>query len=140
MKKVKDAMHVSAEWRDPGASLTEIAQLMKAKDIGAVPIGEDDRLVGIVTDRDIALRAVANEIDLGTAIARDVMSREVHYCMEDEEIDEAIELMEEKQIRRLPVVNREKRLVGMLSLGDISQATSQNAAGELLRSVSAHHA
>ena len=137
--KVKDAMHKQALWREPTTALTDIAKLMKTEDIGCVPIGENDRLVGMVTDRDIAVRGVANGGDLNSKTARDVMTDDIVYCKEDEEISDAVHLMENKQLRRLPVINDEKRLVGMLSLGDVAHAASQSLTGELTKSVSAHH-
>jgi CBS domain-containing protein len=139
MMKVKEAMHQNAEWREPSTPVSEIAKLMREEDIGSVPIGENDRLVGMVTDRDIALRAVATSADIAKMTARDVMSKGVVYCKEDEEIEDAVELMEEKRLRRLPVINAKKRLVGMLSLGDVSHAAGREISGELLQSVSAHH-
>lgn len=137
--KVKEAMHRNAEWRDPSTPVSEIAKLMKKKDIGAVPIGENDRLVGMVTDRDIALRAVANGGDIASTTARDVMSKGVVWCKEDDDIKDAVQTMEKKSVRRLPVINDKKRLVGMLSLGDVSHATGRELSGSLLKSVSAHH-
>ncbi|MEO0360760.1 MAG: CBS domain-containing protein [Pseudomonadota bacterium] len=137
--KVKEAMHADAEWRAPDTSLAEIAALMRSNDIGAVPIGENDRLVGMVTDRDIALRAFADGKDPSAMTASDVMSKGVVYCTTAEEIGDAIHLMEQKQIRRLPVIDEDKRLVGMLSLGDVTHAVSQELGGELARSVSGHH-
>lgn len=139
LMKVKEAMHRDVQWRDPSTPITEIAELMRYEDIGAVPIGEDDRLVGMVTDRDIAIRAVAEDGDLSTTTAGDVMSEGVIYCAEDEDVEDAIHLMEDKQIRRLPVINHEKRLVGMLSLGDVSDVAAQSLCGELIKAVSAHH-
>lgn len=137
--KVKEAMHKDVEWRAPSTSVQELAKLMKAHDIGAIPIGENDRLVGMVTDRDIALRAAAKGSDAAKMTARDVMTRKVVFCMEDEEIEDALRLMEQKKIRRLPVINSEKRMTGILSLGDVSHAVGQSLAGELTRAVSAHH-
>lgn len=137
--KVKEAMHRNAEWRDPSTPVSEIAKLMKKEDIGAVPIGENDRLVGMVTDRDIALRAVANGGDIASTTARDVMSKGVVWCKEDDDIKDAVQTMEKKSVRRLPVINDKKRLVGMLSLGDVSHATGRELSGSLLKSVSAHH-
>lgn len=137
--KVKDAMHKTVEWREPSTSLSEIAQLMKEADIGSVPIGENDRLVGMITDRDIAIRAVAKDGNISKKTARDAMSKGIVFCKEDDDIDDAIELMEQKQLRRLPVINAKKRLVGMLSLGDVSHAAGMSESGELLQAVSAHH-
>ncbi|MEM8752471.1 MAG: CBS domain-containing protein, partial [Pseudomonadota bacterium] len=90
--KVKEAMHADAEWRAPDTSLAEIAALMRSNDIGAVPIGENDRLVGMVTDRDIALRAFADGKDPSAMTASDVMSKGVVYCTTAEEIGDAIHL------------------------------------------------
>ena len=137
--KVKQAMHKQTEWCDPATPLAEVAKMMKSHDIGCVPIGENDKLIGMVTDRDIAIRCVADGADLSKTTARDVMSKKIIYCMEDEDIEDAVHLMEEKQIRRLPVINAEKRMVGMLSLGDVSHAAGQSLSGELVKSVSAHH-
>ncbi|MEO0982576.1 MAG: CBS domain-containing protein [Pseudomonadota bacterium] len=137
--KVKSAMHQNAEWRDPSTPVCELAKLMRDQDIGAVPIGENDRLIGMVTDRDIACRAVAEESDLSSCTARDVMTSGIVYTTEDEDLDDAMELMEERQIRRLPVIDKNRRLVGMLSLGDVSTAAPLQETGELARAVSAHH-
>ncbi|MEO1240410.1 MAG: CBS domain-containing protein [Pseudomonadota bacterium] len=137
--RVKDAMHRDAQWRDPSTPVSELAALMKSEDIGAVPIGENDRLVGMVTDRDIAIKAFAEDGDVSAVTAGDVMSEGIVYCMEDEDIEDAIHLMEDKEIRRLPVINEDKRMVGILSLGDVSHAVGQSLSGELVKAVSAHH-
>lgn len=137
--QVKDAMHADALWREPTTSVTDIAKLMKKEDIGCVPIGENDRLIGMVTDRDITIRGVANGGDLTDQTARDLMTKDIIYCTENEDIADAVHLMENKQLRRLPVINDNKRLVGMLSLGDVAHAASQNLSGELTKAVSAHH-
>lgn len=137
--QVKDAMHSDALWREPTTSVTDIAKLMKKEDIGCVPIGENDRLIGMVTDRDITVRGVANGGDLTGQTARDVMTKDIVYCTENEDIADAVHLMEDKKLRRLPVINDNKRLVGMLSLGDVAHAASQNLSGELTKAVSAHH-
>ena len=138
--KVKEVMHKGVDWRAPDTPLIEIAQLMRDEDIGAVPIGENDRLVGMVTDRDIVCRAVAEEADLAMATARDVMTKGIIYCREDEDIEDVIHLMEDRQVRRLPVISKEKRLIGILTMGDLSHAVSHELAGELTRSVAGHHA
>jgi CBS domain-containing protein len=137
--KVKEAMHEGVEWRAPDTPIADIAKVMKDSDVGAVPIGENDRLVGMVTDRDIACRAVAEALDLSKTTAGDVMTRNVIYCMENEEVQDAIRIMENKQVRRLPVINDEKRMVGMLSLGDLSHAVSHDLSGELAAAVANHH-
>lgn len=137
--KVKDAMHKDANWCDPEKPISEVAKLMKDEDIGSVPIGENDRLIGMVTDRDLTIRAVAEGRDPKKTKARDIMSKGIIYCTENQNIEDAVHLMEEKKLRRLPVINDNKRLVGMLSLGDISHAAGQSLSGELLQAVSAHH-
>ena len=138
--KVRDAMHTGAEWVGPDTAVSEVARKMRDLDIGAIPVGENDRLVGMVTDRDIACRAVADGIDCSKLVTRDVMTKGVVYCLDSEDVDDAIRIMEQKQVRRLPVINEKKRLVGMLSLGDISHATSHELSGEVVAAVSAHHA
>ena len=137
--KVKDVMHRGVTWVEPGTSIREVARMMRDCDIGSVPVGENDRLVGIVTDRDIICRAVAADGDITLLTANDVMSKPIIYCGADDELDSAIRIMEKNRIRRLPVVDKDKRLTGMLALGDISEIGGQEMAGEVMRSVSAHH-
>jgi CBS domain-containing protein len=138
--QVKDAMHKGAEWVAPDTPLSEVAKKMRDLDIGALPVGENDRLIGMVTDRDIACRAFANGRDVASLTVRDVMSKGIVYCTETEDLGDAIRLMEDKKIRRLPVINDKKRMVGMLSLGDVSHAASRELSGEVIAAVSAHHA
>ena len=138
--KVKDVMHRGVTWVEPTISIREIARRMRDDDIGSVPIGENDRLVGIVTDRDIICRGVANGADCNALTARDVMSKPIIYCRADDDLELAIRIMEKNKIRRLPVIDKDKRLVGILALGDISEIVGQDAAGEVMKSVSAHHA
>ena len=138
--KVKDAMHKGAEWVEPQTPVAEVAKKMRDLDIGAIPVGENDRLVGMVTDRDITCRAVANGQSPDALTARDVMTKGIFYCRDDEELEDAMRIMEQKQVRRLPVIDNNKRMVGMLSLGDIAGAASHELAGEVMASVSAHHA
>ena len=127
---------LAPNWR---RALNDLAKLMQKDDIGAIPIGENDRLVGMVTDRDIVTRGLVNGADLSAMTAGDVMTKGIVYCMEEEDLDDAVHLMENKKIRRLPVLNAKKRMVGMLSLGDVSHAANQTLAGELAKAVSAHH-
>lgn len=138
--KIKDAMHKGAEWITPDMPVPEIARKMRDLDVGALPVGENDRLVGMVTDRDIACRGVANGKDCSKLTARDVMTKGIVFCREAEDVDDALRIMEQKKIRRLPVLNDKKRLVGMLSLGDISHSMSHELTGEVVQAVSAHHA
>jgi len=112
---------------------------MREHDIGALPVGENDRLIGMVTDRDIVCRGFANGKNADALTARDVMSEGIIFCRDDEELDDAVHIMEQKQIRRLPVINDKKRMVGILSLGDISHSSGRELSGEVLQAVSAHH-
>lgn len=137
--KVKKAMHKGAEWIAPDTPLAQAAQRMRELDVGALPVGENDRLIGMVTDRDITCRGLGNGRDIGKLTARDVMTEGIVYCRDSEELDDALRIMESKQIRRLPVLDEKKRMVGMLSLGDISHAASHELSGELVAAVSAHH-
>lgn len=137
---VKEMMHKGVEWMSPDTPIAAIAKKMQQHDIGAVPIGENDRLIGIVTDRDITMRAVARAKDCSATTARDVMSKGIVYCRDTDTVADAIATMERKQVRRLPVLDANKRMVGMLSLGDISHAASQQQCAEAIKAVSAHHA
>lgn len=138
--KVGEVMHPGVHWIEPGTPVLEVAKIMREQDIGCVPVGENDRLVGMVTDRDIVCRGIAPGRDCSTMAARDVMSSGIIYCRENEELDDAIRIMEQHEVRRLPVINDDKRMIGILSLGDISHSAARQLSGEVLQSVSAHHA
>ena len=138
--KVKDVMHRGVAWVEPQTPIAEIARKMRDEDIGAVPVGENDRLVGMVTDRDIVTRGLARVKNCLDLVAKDVMTKPIVYARADEDVEDALHIMEKNQIRRLPVINENKRLVGMLSLGDISEKAGRDLTGEVMRSVSAHHA
>jgi CBS domain-containing protein len=137
--KVKHCMHKGATWVKPDTKIRAIAQIMQSEDIGAVPVGENDRLIGMITDRDIVCRAFAKSEKPEKLTARDVMTKGITYCRENEEVEDAIRIMEAKKIRRLPVINKDKRMVGMLSIGDISHSLSHDLSGEVIRAVSGHH-
>jgi CBS domain-containing protein len=138
--KVKDAMHRGVDWVNPDTPIAEIAKLMREHDVGAIPIGENDRLVGMVTDRDIVCKGIATDgFDASRATARDVMSSGIHCCREDEDLAKAVQHMEQLKVRRLPVINGHKRMIGMLSLGDVSHAGSGDMVFTYVRSLSAHH-
>src|SRR6059058_5608968 len=137
--KVKEAMHKGVDWVSPDTPVAELARLMRGHDIGAIPIGENDRLIGIVTDRDIVCRCIAAGLDPKTASARDVMSEGIVFCLEKQELDDAARIMEMKKIRRLPVINGKKRMTGMLSLGDVFNAWPRHLSGEFMECVSTHH-
>jgi CBS domain-containing protein len=113
----------------PDESIGQAAKMMAEIDAGAIPVGENDRLVGMITDRDIAIRAIAQDRGPETKV-RDVMTPDVKYCFEDEDVDKVVRNMAEIQVRRLPVVSRDKRLVGTISLGDIAISAGTSEAGK----------
>lgn len=137
--KVKSSMHKGAQWMTPDTPLKALANTMLQQDIGAIPIGENDRLIGMVTDRDITVRAVANGKDVSTLTARDVMTKDIVWCRDSDEVTHAANIMQSKQIRRLPVIDKNKRMVGILSLGDLSHTATERTAAAVTRAVSAHH-
>jgi CBS domain-containing protein len=112
-------MHHDVKIISPDETLRDAAMAMKKLDVGVLPFGEHDKLVGMITDRDIAIRGIAKGKG-PVAKARDVTSHEVKYCFQDEDVDHVAENMAELQVRRLPVLNRDKRLVGIVSLGDLA--------------------
>ena len=125
--KVKEAMHKGVEWVGPDTPVTEIAKLMRKHDVGAIPIGENDRLIGMVTDRDIVCKGLAEDsFDSRGATARNVMAPGIHCCREDDDLAKAVRHMEALRVRRLPVINKSKRMVGILSLGDISDGAPRD--------------
>lgn len=121
--KVREILTPDAEVVRPDASLCEAAQKMQARDIGMLPVCDGDRLVGALTDRDIVVRAVAKGYDPVRTPVQEVMSPRIRYCFEDDEVKHAAKIMEDHQIRRLPVINSARRLVGMISLGDLAVRT-----------------
>jgi CBS domain-containing protein len=138
--KVKDAMHKGVEYVAPDALVDTIAKKMKELDVGAIPVVRNGELVGMITDRDITIRCAASGKDPAKVTAEDLMTRGVVHCRDTEEVEDAIRIMEGKQIRRLPVLDEAKRVVGMISLGDISHALPQDMTGEVTKAVSSHHA
>ena len=137
--QVKEAMHKGVQWVEPSTPVKEIAKLMRDHDIGAIPIGENDRLIGMVTDRDLVCRGLAQGTDANKLTARDVMTKGIVYCRETTDMAEAARLMQTNKIRRIPVINEAKRMVGMLALGDITHASPRTLAGAVMSAVSAHH-
>lgn len=136
---VSEAMHAGVEWVIPDTSIADVAKIMREHNVGAVPVGENDRLIGMVTDRDIALRGLANGRDPDSLTARDVMSEPIIFCRASEGIEDAVRLMETKQVRRLPVIDENKRMVGMLALGDIAHSGHRELTAEVVSAVSSHH-
>jgi CBS domain-containing protein len=134
--KVHEIMTAHARCVGPENTLVEAAGLMRELDVGALPVCEEDRLVGIVTDRDLALRGIANGKDPNTATIGEVMTAGVVHVFADQSVEEVARLMETRQIRRVPVLNRGKRLVGIVSLGDIAISSNPAFSGLALRDVS----
>ena len=132
--KVKECMSHDVEVANPDESIRDAAAAMERIDAGILPVGKDDRLVGMITDRDIAVRAVARGLGPDTKV-REVMTEDVKYCFEDDDVDEVCDNMSEIQVRRLPVVNNDKRLVGIISLGDIACREEPEHAGHALQGI-----
>jgi CBS domain-containing protein len=121
--KVSELMTRDVYLASPGQSLRDVAAEMEKHDVGVLPVGDNDRLVGMITDRDIAIRGISHGLGPDAPV-REVMSVEVRYCFEDDAVDDLAQNMASEQIRRLPVLNHKKRLVGIISLGDL--ATSRD--------------
>jgi CBS domain-containing protein len=133
--QVSEVMTPNVQRVPPDTSLREAGSKMREHDIGAIPVYEGDRLIGMVTDRDIAIRAVADGTDVSKMTVRDAMSPGIAYCFEDQDIREAGKQMREKKVRRLIVLNRDKRLVGIVSLGDLAAQGDTKVAGTALEAV-----
>ena len=133
---VKDVMTEHANCISPDDSLQAAAKSMKSLDVGALPVCDHDRLAGIITDRDIVVRGVSEACDAKTTRVKDVMTPHITHCFEDQEIEEAAQLMRDKRIRRLAVLDRNKRLVGIVSLGDLAvECGDEHLAWETLERV-----
>ena len=133
--KVSEAMTRDVRVANPNETIRDAARVMAEINAGVLPVGENDRLVGMITDRDIAVRAVAEGKAPSTKV-RDVMSSEVLYCYDDQDVDEVARNMGDVQVRRLPVVNRDKRLVGIISLGDVACSEGGDVAGDAVTQIS----
>ena len=133
--KVRDIMTRDVRLLDPNQTIREAASLMAEVDAGALPVGENDRLVGMLTDRDIVIRAVAQGRPVDTKVGV-VMSKEVLYCFDTDDLDDVSRNMGKAQVRRLPVVNADKRLVGIVSLGDLARSEDPATIGRTVTRVS----
>jgi CBS domain-containing protein len=133
--RVSEAMSRDVQIASPKQSIRDAAKMMASIDAGVLPVGENDRLVGMITDRDITIRATGAGKGPDTPI-RDVMSKEVKYCFDDDDLDEVAHNMADIKVRRLPVINHDKRLVGIVSLGDIATANGPDSAGAALCGIS----
>jgi CBS domain-containing protein len=137
MMIVRDIMSRDVEVVHPDSVLQEAAGKMKSLDVGSLPVCDNRRLLGVVTDRDITIRAVAAGHDPKSTKVREAMTPELIYCYEDETLSEAAKLMERYQIRRLPILDREKQLVGIVSLGDLAVETgNEKLSGTVLEEIS----
>jgi CBS domain-containing protein len=135
--QLREVMTPNVEVIGSNIRLKDAAAKMKELDVGLMPVCDGERLRGLLTDRDITVRATAEGRDPSKTKVSEIMSADIVFCFEDQEIEEAISLMEVKQIRRVPILDRDKRLVGIVSLGDIAvRAGDQKLTGETLREVS----
>lgn len=132
--KVREIMTSNVECLSPNASLKDLSQKMKSLDVGFIPICDNDRLNGTVTDRDIVIRAIAENRDFNTK-ARDIMTRDIVYCFEDDDVKDVAEKMRDKDVRRMLILNSSKRLVGVVSIGDISKV-EEKVSGKTLHDIS----
>jgi CBS domain-containing protein len=138
MQQVKDVMSRGVKMVSPETTIREAARQMRDGDFGMLPVAENDRMIGAISDRDIAIRAVADDRGPETTV-RDVMTGGIFWAYEDESVEEAARIMSERQVRRLPVVNRDKRLVGIVALGDFAvQPEDVQPASEALSGISQH--
>ena len=124
MQQLKDLMSRDVKVISPEMTIGEAARKMRDGDFGMMPVGENDRMIGAISDRDIAIRAVAEGMDANTKV-RDVMSEGISWAYDDESVEQVARIMSERQVRRLPVVNRDKRLVGIVALGDFAVEKSE---------------
>ena len=135
--KLKEIMTREVEIVHPDDSLQTAAQKMRYRNVGFLPVCDGDRLIGVLTDRDIALRATAEGVDPSKSLSKEWVTNPVVYCFEDQDVDEAAQLMREHQIRRLVILGRDdKRLVGVVSLGDLATNVEEQKSGEVLQEVS----
>jgi len=137
--KVSKAMHKGALCVNAAQSVTSVAKKMRDADVGALPVRENGTLVGIVTDRDLACRALVVGGDAHKLTARDVMTADILTCGPNDDVSKVAKKMEKRQIRRMPVVDKRSKMIGMLSLGDICHSSGKKLTAEVLSAVSAHH-
>jgi CBS domain-containing protein len=133
--KISECMTRDVQLANPEMSLREAARMMGQCDAGVLPVGENDRLVGMLTDRDIAIRAIAEGKGPDTSV-REAMSQEVRWCFEDDDVEEALQCMADEQIRRMPVLSRAKRLVGIVSMADLTNAARAQETAQTLTAIS----
>ena len=132
--KVREIMTTNVECVSPDTGLHDLANKMKTLDVGFIPVCENDRLVGTVTDRDIVIRGLAGGKDIATAKARDIMTNQIFWCFEDQDIKEVATQMREKEVRRMLILSSDKRLVGVVSIGDIAKVEEKES-GKTLKDI-----
>jgi CBS domain-containing protein len=135
MMKVTEIMTTNVECVTPETTISELAEKMKSLDVGFLAVCDADRIAGIVTDRDIVVRGIAGGRDLKSIKTRDIMSKEVHWCFEDEDVKNVAKKMSDKEVRRMLLLDRNKRLVGIVSIGDIAKVEEEES-GRALRDIS----
>jgi CBS domain-containing protein len=135
-KSIRDAMTSNPSNVEMSSSVVEAARLMKSEDVGSIPVTEGDRLVGIVTDRDIAIRVVAEGKDVKTVTVGEIASKDLVTVDPQQDLDEALRLMAQHQVRRLPVVEEDGRLVGILAQADVAQQGDDSRTGQLVEQIS----
>lgn len=136
--RIAEVMSSTLEWTNPGVSLSAAARKMRRRGIGSLPVLSDGELVGIITDRDICCRGMGGARRIAHTRVADIMSRDVATCLADQEIAEAARIMEEKRVRRLAVLDQERKMVGLLSVDDLAHC-SHDLAGEVLAATSQMH-
>ena len=134
--KLKEIMSDNVEVIHPGDTLQTAAEKMRDRDIGFLPVCDGERLIGVLTDRDLITRALADGLESKAILGRDLVTSPAIYCFDDQSVDEAAKLMHDNQIRRLVVLSREKQMVGVISLGDLAMSASDKLTGDVLQSVS----
>lgn len=136
---VKEAMSTTVERVEPDTSVKESAVKMRDHNVGCLPVEEKGKLVGLITDRDITCRSVADGKDAAAIKVRDIMSKDIATCYDDAHINEATHLMVERGLERVPVLDHDEKLVGVLSLGDVSTHCTYKETGEVMAEVAKHH-
>jgi len=133
--RAKEIMTPWVECIPPDMGLSEVARKMKSMDVGFLPVCENDRVVGTITDRDIVLRAVAEEKEIARSKARDIMTTDVVWCSEDQPSDDIAQFMAQKGVRRVLILNQQKRLAGVISIGDLAKAGETQKTGETMKTI-----
>ncbi|QRN97529.1 CBS domain-containing protein [Archangium violaceum] len=135
-RKIQEVMTRDVEVINPNDTLREAAEKMRSLNVGPLPVCDGQRVLGMITDRDIVVRAIALGRDPNTTQVADAMSPGIEYCFDDDDVDDVLERMRDKQIRRVIVVDRNKKLVGIVAIGDLSGEVSEHKVGEALEGIS----